>query len=62
MTLSSPKEHRPVKQLICYCFDYAEEDIRQDVIANGRSLIMEEIMAARQFGVCQCEVKNPKGR
>lgn len=51
-----------MKQLICYCFDYAEEDIRQDVIANGRSLIMEEIMAARQFGVCQCEVKNPKGR
>jgi hypothetical protein len=61
-TLSSQKEHHPVKQLVCYCFDYSAEDIRQDVIANGRSLIMEEIRIAKQFGGCQCAVKNPSGR
>ena len=51
-----------MKQLVCYCFDYSAEDIRQDVIANGRSLIMEEIRIAKQFGGCQCAVKNPSGR
>jgi len=33
--------------LICYCFDYTHEDIEQDVMKNGRSTIMEKIMAEK---------------
>lgn len=62
MTLFTEKGLLSVKELVCYCFEYSEEDIRRDVFTNGRSLIMEEIIAAKQFGSCQCEVKNPKGR
>jgi len=48
--------------LVCYCFEYSREDIEQDVLNNGRSLIMEKIMAVRRFGGCQCTTKNPRGR
>jgi len=51
-----------VKKLVCYCFEYTAEDIRQDIIRNGRSLVMKKIQAAKQLGGCQCAVKNPKGR
>ena len=48
--------------LVCYCFEYSREDIQQDVLINGRSLIMKKIMAAKKFGACQCTTKNPRGR
>ena len=48
--------------LVCYCFGYSREDIEQDVLNNGRSLIMEKIEAAKQYGGCQCTTKNPRGR
>ena len=48
--------------LICYCFDYSAEDIKQDYVKNGRSLIVEKISAEKKFGNCQCAVKNPKGK
>jgi hypothetical protein len=48
--------------LVCYCFAYSREDIEQDVLKNGRSLIMEKIMAAKRFDGCQCSTKNPRGR
>ncbi len=51
-----------MQELICYCFGYSAEDIRQDVFTNGRSLIMEEIRATKQLGGCQCATNNPKGR
>ena len=35
--------------LICYCFEYTEEDIRQDFITHGRSRIMDEIKAAKKM-------------
>jgi len=48
---------------ICYCFNYTDEDIRNDVIEhNGLSTIMERIMTEKKAGNCQCAVKNPKGR
>ena len=56
------EEHNRLNQLICYCFDYTEEDIRKDMLANGRSMILEEIKLAKQIGGCQCHIKNPKGR
>ena len=48
--------------LICYCFRYTAEDIEKDVLENGRSLIMEKIMAEKKLGGCDCATKNPKGR
>ena len=49
-------------QLICYCFEHTDEDIRQDFIKHGRSTIMEQITAAKKMGACQCTTKNPKGK
>lgn len=49
-------------RLICYCFGYTEEDLRQDVLEHGRSLIMERIAAEKKNGRCRCAEKNPAGR
>ncbi len=49
-------------ELICYCFGFSAEDIREDVKENGRSTIMEKIMAEKKAGGCECADKNPKGR
>ena len=48
--------------LICYCFGFSEEDIRADVQRNGRSTIMEKIMAEKKAGACRCSETNPAGR
>jgi copper chaperone CopZ len=48
--------------LICYCFGYTVNDIEQDFIKNGRSLIIEKIAAEKKAGACDCANKNPKGR
>jgi hypothetical protein len=49
--------------LICYCFEYSAEDIREDVRANnGRSTILERIVAAKRAGGCQCAALHPEGR
>lgn len=48
-------------ELICYCFNHTRGDIERDLAQNGRSLILEAIMAAKRMGACQCAVKNPKG-
>jgi hypothetical protein len=50
-----------MSDLICYCFEYTGEDIKQDFIVNGHSLIMEKIMSEKKIGACQCAIKNPKG-
>ena len=49
-------------RFVCYCFEYTEEDIRQDLAGNGRSVIMEKITAEKKAGGCDCAEKNPKGR
>ncbi|GAG25519.1 unnamed protein product [marine sediment metagenome] len=50
-----------MSNLVCYCFEYTDEDIKQDLAANGRSLIMEKITAEKKVGACQCATKNPGG-
>ena len=50
------------KEIICYCFGYSIEDIRDDVLKKGRSLIMERIAAEKKTGGCDCATKNPKRR
>ena len=47
--------------LVCFCFGYTRNDIEQDYINDGRSLIMERIAAEKKAGGCDCAVKNPKG-
>ncbi|HEC31504.1 MAG: BFD-like (2Fe-2S) protein [Deltaproteobacteria bacterium] len=52
-----------MSKLICYCWNYTDEDIRKDVFEhNGKSTIMEKIKAEKKAGNCQCEIKNPKGK
>ena len=52
-----------MSEMICYCFQYTEDDIIQDVRAhNGRSLIMERIAAEKKAGQCRCIHTNPAGR
>ncbi|MFZ5773978.1 MAG: hypothetical protein ACOY3Z_00610 [Thermodesulfobacteriota bacterium] len=49
--------------LVCFCFGHTAEAIRQEVLAhNGRSLIMERILAEKRQGGCRCAEKNPHGR
>lgn len=50
------------KQLVCYCFKYSAEDIREDYEKNGRSTILVRIAAEKKDGGCNCITKNPKGR
>ena len=51
-----------MQDLICYCFKYSGDDIKQDFMVNGRSLIMEKIMAEKKMGTCECATKNPSGK
>jgi copper chaperone CopZ len=48
--------------IVCYCFGYSVNDIEQDFIYNGQSLIMEKIAAEKKAGGCDCVNKNPKDR
>jgi len=49
-------------KLICYCFEYSVDDIEQDFIKYGRSMIIEKIAAEKKSSGCDCAIKNPKGR
>ena len=51
-----------MRGFICYCFEYTREDIERDILENGRSKIMEKIIAEKKLGGCQCATKNPRGR
>lgn len=50
------------KEIVCYCFEYTVEDIRNDVLKHGQSFILGKIEAEKKAGGCDCAVKNPKGR
>ena len=48
--------------MICYCFEYTELDIRNEVFQNnGQSPLLDRIIEARKQGTCQCDIKNPNG-
>ncbi|RLB66853.1 MAG: BFD-like (2Fe-2S) protein [Deltaproteobacteria bacterium] len=52
-----------MSQLICYCFEHTETDIRSDVVEhNGQSEILTKILAAKKQGTCQCAEKHPEAR
>jgi hypothetical protein len=48
--------------MVCYCFSYTEDDIRNDFVSHGRSLIMERIAAEKKRNGCNCREANPRGR
>ncbi len=50
-------------QKICYCFNYSESEIRQDVYNHaGKSTILEKIITAKRQNGCQCATKHPESR
>ncbi len=51
-----------MNEMICHCFGHTRRDIERDALLNGRSLILEAILAAKRTGGCQCAQKNPSGR
>ncbi len=51
-----------MSELVCHCFGYTAGDIEQDARANGRSLILERILAEKRAGACRCAETNPTGR
>ena len=46
---------------VCYCFHYTKKQIEDDYRENGRSTILEKIRQEKQYGGCDCALKNPKG-
>ena len=59
---SLERNDHQIDDFICYCFEYTRDDIEQDLIKNGQSLIMEKIAAEKKAGTCDCVNKNPRGR
>ena len=52
-----------MSQLLCYCFEYTEEDIINDLEANhGKSSILVRIAEAKRTNTCQCDDKHPEPR
>ena len=50
------------KTPVCYCYGYTAEDIERDLRENGRSTILERIVAEKRAGNCRCHVMHPEGR
>ena len=48
---------------ICYCYDYSDEEIREDVRQNnGRFAILKHISEEKKTDTSQCKTKHPEGR
>ena len=46
---------------ICYCFDYTEQMIIDEINLTGTTLIPQRIRQEVQADTCECEIKNPQG-
>ncbi|MGE0229718.1 MAG: mercuric transporter MerT family protein [Dehalococcoidia bacterium] len=55
------EKERDPPYTVCYCFGHTVEDIRDDIVRNGRTTIPDDIKARVKAGECSCEVSNPKG-
>jgi len=51
-----------MSKMICYCYEFTAEDIEQDFLKNGKSLILEKIKTEKKQGKCQCATLNPSGK
>lgn len=46
---------------VCYCFRHTPGSIRQELLAQGQSSVVEAIQAGIAAGQCACEIRNPQG-
>lgn len=46
---------------VCYCFRHTPGSIRAELIATGKSAVVEGINAGIQAGQCACDIRNPQG-
>ncbi len=47
--------------LVCYCFQHTRGSIRAEILAAGKSTVIEQINSGIQAGVCACDIRNPQG-
>lgn len=46
---------------ICYCFNFFESDIRDEIETSGKTRIPDFIKERIKEGSCACEIMNPSG-
>src|SRR5262245_59399713 len=46
---------------VCYCFRHSPATIQAELLATGRSIVIEEINTGINTGQCACEIRNPQG-
>lgn len=46
---------------LCYCFDFYERDLREEMSKTGGTTIPQRIRALVKNGMCACGVRNPSG-
>jgi len=46
---------------VCYCFRHTPDEIRAEIAATGRSIVVDAINAGIRVGACACDLRNPQG-
>lgn len=46
---------------VCYCFGFHKGEVKQEVLATGRSDVPNIIQEKMKHSGCSCETKNPQG-
>jgi len=46
---------------LCYCFGFHEQDVREEIEAQGHTTIPQRISALIKERLCACEERNPSG-
>ncbi len=54
-------QKEPSPRQVCYCFDYTDRDILEEVQRTGKSTVSETITQNIKEGFCACEMRNPQG-
>ena len=60
--LSDQEGSIDMAKVICFCFEFTAEEIRQDYLKHGESRILEKIRMEKRLGNCQCAAKHPRGQ
>lgn len=47
--------------LLCYCFGFTENDIRDQIAETGITTIPDKILTLTREGLCSCATLNPSG-
>jgi len=46
---------------VCYCFDWTRGHLKDEIRESGVSAASKEVAEKVRAGVCECDIKNPKG-